>query len=181
MLSALGKMSENLFKTSPDVPKITLGVCAMDKKANSKPMRQILNRLNPALYDIIIFGDDRIVNEPIETWPVVECLITFYSSNFPIERALKYIELRNPFLINDLKMNSVLVDRTQIYDMLESLDINVPQHVYCDRTPDVDGNIPNREVEEYDDYIVIDGKKVHKPFVEKPYNAEDHNIYIYCK
>ena len=53
--------------------------------------------------------------------------------------------------------------------------------MYCDRTPDVDGNIPNREVEEYDDYIVIDGKKVHKPFVEKPYNAEDHNIYIYCK
>lgn len=164
------------------IKKINLGVCAMDKKANSKPMRQILNRLNPDLYDITMFGDERILNDPIETWPVVECLITFYSSNFPIEKALKYIELRNPFLINDLHMNSVLVDRTQIYDMLESLDINVPKHVYCDRRPDpVTGEIPERVIEEYDDYIVIDGKKVNKPFVEKPFNAEDHNIYIYCE
>ena len=35
------------------------------------------------------------------------------------------------------------------------------------------------ELEEYDEYIVYNGKKIMKPFVEKPKNGDDHNIYIY--
>ena len=32
---------------------------------------------------------------------------------------------------------------------------------------------------EVDDMIEINGRLFHKPFVEKPVSAEDHNIYIY--
>ena len=35
------------------------------------------------------------------------------------------------------------------------------------------------ELEEYDEYIVYNGQKIMKPFVEKPRNGDDHNIYIY--
>ena len=35
------------------------------------------------------------------------------------------------------------------------------------------------ELEEYDEYIVYNGRKIMKPFVEKPRNGDDHNIYIY--
>ena len=35
------------------------------------------------------------------------------------------------------------------------------------------------KLEEYDEYIVYNGKKIMKPFVEKPKNGDDHNIYIY--
>ena len=31
----------------------------------------------------------------------------------------------------------------------------------------------------YDDYIEIHGVRIDKPFVEKPADAEDHNVYIY--
>ena len=32
---------------------------------------------------------------------------------------------------------------------------------------------------EADDYIEVNGAVFHKPFVEKPVSAEDHNVYIY--
>lgn len=32
---------------------------------------------------------------------------------------------------------------------------------------------------EMDDMVEINGKVFHKPFVEKPVSAEDHNIYVY--
>ena len=32
---------------------------------------------------------------------------------------------------------------------------------------------------EADDYVEVGGVVFHKPFVEKPLNAEDHNVHIY--
>ena len=37
----------------------------------------------------------------------------------------------------------------------------------------------NEELMEFDDHIEYKGKKLYKPFVEKPFNGDDHNIYIY--
>lgn len=37
----------------------------------------------------------------------------------------------------------------------------------------------NPKIEDHDDYIVINGMRMNKPLVEKPVNAEDHNICIY--
>ena len=33
--------------------------------------------------------------------------------------------------------------------------------------------------EEQEDAVIIDSQVFHKPFVEKPVSAEDHNIHIY--
>ena len=35
------------------------------------------------------------------------------------------------------------------------------------------------QLKEYEDFIMVNGEKLHKPFVEKPVNAEDHEIKIY--
>ena len=34
-------------------------------------------------------------------------------------------------------------------------------------------------IDEHDDHIEVNGVVVHKPFVEKPVDADDHNIAIY--
>jgi inositol hexakisphosphate/diphosphoinositol-pentakisphosphate kinase len=38
---------------------------------------------------------------------------------------------------------------------------------------------PETGIQEYDDYLIINGERLNKPFVEKPVNAEDHEITIY--
>lgn len=145
-LSMFWKKGRKTFK------KITLGICAMDKKSQSKPMREILNRLPEDMFEIIVFGDNCIFNEPVENWPVVEVLITFYSTRFPTEKALEYIKLRKPYLINDLKMDPILKDRRKVYDLLESIGIDVPNHVFVMRNDvEEDTNV----IEEFDEVNIF--------------------------
>ena len=76
--------------------QVVAGICAMAKKSNSKPMREILARLDEFDYiKTIIF--------PVDKWPVCDCLISFHSKGFPLEKALAYAELVRPFTINNLR------------------------------------------------------------------------------
>lgn len=127
------------------------------------------------LFEIIIFGDETILDQPVEQWPVVEVLIAFYSTKFPTEKASAYIKLRNPFIFNNLTMETVMKDRRKVYDLLKSINVDVPNHVYLNRD---DPSVENF-VEEFDEYVIINGVQINKPLVEKPVDAEDHNIYIY--
>ena len=51
----------------------------------------------------------------------------------------------------------------------------------CDSDKDQDVLFEDEEAEikEYDDCIMIRGERLKKPFVEKPINAEDHEIMIH--
>lgn len=165
--------------------RIRLGICAMDKKARSKPMAEILSRLNEDHFQVVFFGDAIILNSPIEEWPVCNVVIAFFSKGYPLQKAKDYVKLRKPIILNDLDMQELLQDRRRVYDHLEASGIDVPRHIYLSRdgyvsTGTGDGNsVRDQEVQEFDDHIEVNGITIHKPFVEKPVNAEDHNIAIY--
>ena len=166
--------------------RIQIGICAMDKKARSKPMAEILSRLDEKLFRVVFFGDELILNRPIEEWPAnIDVLIAFYSKGYPLQKANDYVQLRRPFCLNDLDMQERLQDRRHVYDLLEASGIDVPRHVFLSQdgynsTGSGDGN-KNGEttVKEFDDHIEVNGVSIHKPFVEKPVDADDHNIAIY--
>jgi len=52
----------------------------MMKKSNSKPMTEIMERLCKFEYiTVVIFSEEIILNEPVEKWPLCDCLISFHS------------------------------------------------------------------------------------------------------
>ncbi|GAB7361930.1 hypothetical protein MBLNU230_g1968t1 [Neophaeotheca triangularis] len=188
----------------------TIGICALDSKARSKPSRNILNKLvgKDNEFDVIIFGDKIILDESVENWPICDFLISFFSDGFPLEKAIAYAKLRQPYCVNDLPLQTILWDRRLCLKVLDKLNVPTPARLEVNRdggpvilTTDIaqrmyelngvqlygsddgrgGGQTPPMDVhmEDDDDTLVVDGKRLSKPFVEKPVSGEDHNINIY--
>ena len=158
---------------------IRVGICAMDGKARATAMNEIIGRMvtfaGDGTLDIVYFGNECILNEPVEEWPVVDALLSWFSKGFPLEKAEAYAVLRNPLVVNDLPSQRILWDRRKVNAMLKAINVPTVRSVVVDREDPT--NLP--VFEEFLDYIMVDGFKMEKPFVEKPVSGEDHNIYIY--
>ncbi|XP_046908196.2 LOW QUALITY PROTEIN: inositol hexakisphosphate and diphosphoinositol-pentakisphosphate kinase [Dermatophagoides farinae] len=157
--------------------QVLVGICAMSKKSQSKPMKEILSRLNEFEYiRTIVFDESIILESPVNEWPIVDCLISFHSKGFPLNKAIEYANLREPFVINDLHLQYDIQDRRKVYKTIEDSGIELPRYVVLDRdSPNPDEGV----LIESEDSIEVNGVVFNKPFVEKPISAEDHNIYIY--
>ncbi|QHO09094.1 inositol hexakisphosphate and diphosphoinositol-pentakisphosphate kinase 2-like isoform [Arachis hypogaea] len=163
--------------------KITIGVCVMEKKVKcdsevfSAPMEQILQRLRAfGEFEVIYFGDKVILEDPIESWPICDCLIAFHSSGYPLEKAEAYAALRKPFLVNELEPQHLLHDRRKVYERLEMFGIPVPRYALVNR------EVPYQELDyfvEEEDFVEVHGMRFWKPFVEKPIDGDNHSIMIY--
>ncbi|XP_036068083.1 inositol hexakisphosphate and diphosphoinositol-pentakisphosphate kinase 2 isoform X3 [Oryzias melastigma] len=155
--------------------QIVVGICSMMKKSKSKPMTQILERLCKFEYiDVVIFPEEVIMEEPVEKWPHCDCLISFHSKGFPLDKAVEYAKLRNPLLINDLNMQYFIQDRREVYRILKEEFIELPRFAVLNRDHPEECNLVEGE-----DHVEVNGEVFPKPFVEKPVCAEDHNVYIY--
>ncbi|KAF8627165.1 hypothetical protein AX15_004485 [Amanita polypyramis BW_CC] len=209
--SSTGSLSDLAFshdhrdtKYTPPHTKVVLGVCSMDIKARSKAMREILTRLVERAKDAIevkVFGDKVILDEDVENWPRCDVLISFFSTDFPLDKAVSYVKLRNPFCINDLLQQALLWDRRLVGAVLDHLGVPTPPRIEASRDggPKIDKELvslmkraigvelggfcvtPEVSLREDGNAIIVDGKVMEKPFVEKPVSGEDHNVYIYFR
>lgn len=194
-------------------PRHVIGICALEAKSRSKPMRNILDRLlasnahpnNPVTFELILFTDQMILNEPISQWPNCDALIAFYSAGFPLDKAIAYQKQRGVFCVNDLVMQWVLQDRRLTQLILEAIDVPTPKRIWLNKAKDSPPTMLSPELTEIvsrDFNVDISSSQYYKtvtnpvltangirigretlsrPFIEKPANADDHNIWIYQK
>ncbi|KAH9812777.1 histidine phosphatase superfamily-domain-containing protein [Melampsora americana] len=194
------KPAEDITESDEETHLIKIGVAAMDRKARSKPMRNILSRLVATnRFECIIFGDKVIMDEDVEHWPVCDFLISFFSTGFPMDKAIRYVKLRKPISINDLPLQKIFWDRRLVLAVLDRIGVPTPTRLELSRDggprldPEVASEletrlgiklneprpVPTSVQLEGDTALIIDGKRIEKPFVEKPVSGEDHNINIY--
>jgi inositol hexakisphosphate/diphosphoinositol-pentakisphosphate kinase len=113
---------------------------------------------------------------------VVECFICFHSDGFPLAKAEAYVARVKPaYVVNDVSMQHLLLDRRAVYNTLMEAGIPVPRHVCVSRDAGgVESLAPaalgDDEFEETEEFLRVGSTKVSKPFVEKPVNADDHNM-----
>ena len=149
--------------------------------------------------ELIIFFESWIVD--VENWPRCDVLISFFSTDFPLDKAIAYAKLRDVYCINDLIPQALLWDRRLVGQVLDHLGVPTPPRceVSRDGGPKVDKELrehmkkkigvnlgrfqvtPEVSLREDGDAIIVDGRVLEKPFVEKPVSGEDHNVYIYFK
>eukprot|EP00158_Paraphelidium_tribonemae_P007642 Partr_v1_DN28311_c1_g1_i3_m78580 putative Diphosphoinositol pentakisphosphate kinase len=191
--------------------KYVIGICALEAKARSKPMRNILQRLlDSHEFETIMFGDKVIIDEPVGAWPSCDLLISFFSTGFPLQKAIEYVNLRGPYCVNDLVMQKLLWDRRLVLLLLDTIGVRTPRRLIVSRdggpvlSQDVrlklhslGVSLPLASVDPVDgsgvvdaglcanvteldiDTIQVGDRTLTKPFVEKPVNGENHNIWIY--
>ena len=135
-------------------------------------------------------------------------LISFFSDGFPLDKAIAYVKLRKPFVVNDLAMQKVLWDRRLCLKILDRLQIPTPRRIAVNRdggpkleSPELAQHLKNMsgvvlegaedgtgggapltksvELSDDGDTLIVDSKPFRKPFVEKPVSGEDHNVIIY--
>lgn len=77
------------------------------------------------------------LKKPVEEWPVCDCLISFHSKGFPLDKAIQYAQLHKPYVINNLHMQYDIQDRRKVYSILEAEGIEIPRYAVLDRdSPD---------------------------------------------
>lgn len=79
-------------------------------------MKMLIERIQP-YFEIVIFPQDMILNEPIENWPIVDVLMGWYSNGlfalhglhlgYPLDKAIEYCDYRKPYSLNDLRMQKI--------------------------------------------------------------------------
>lgn len=150
----------------------------MNSKLTGKPMQAILSRLRSCGdFELVEFEEGDILQKSVEEWPDVKCLIAFDSKGFPLQKCIEYCNLRLPTCINNVEAQIILESRVAVYNMLKDWCIPCPDHIIVehDKVAPMGPNI----LQETDNFIVFNGKKIEKPFVEKPEDADRHDIYIY--
>lgn len=175
--------SQSSTTNSNQHPTIILGVAGVVRKLHSAPMKAIVESIRHvnSRFHVILLDDNLMCTKSVETWPIVDALLALYSPHFPLDRVLQYVALRSPLLVNNLRVQPLLMDRRDIRQTLANAGVPTPQAVCADR---LNGDIVFQTGHLLNTLVVQTSTTgtsytIEKPFVEKPVDPEDHSMFFF--
>mmetsp|Transcript_106240 Transcript_106240/g.310585 ORF Transcript_106240/g.310585 Transcript_106240/m.310585 type:complete len:963 (-) Transcript_106240:145-3033(-) len=143
--------------------------------------RPLLRRLEDAGVQVLLHTDQDLAKEAAEDVPRCDALLVLWSQFFTggsYERKLKEISARavdaGAIVLNNVEVLVEMQDRRWLLRKLKEHGVPTPEFVECSRDG---GQRPS--LEERDDCIIVEGQRISKPFVEKPVDRRDREIYVY--
>lgn len=121
-----------------------------------------------------------------EGWGAVEeaagcdAVLVLWSQFFPAKQLGKLSELtdraggKGTLLLNDVQHIVHMQDRRWLLKKLKDSNLATPHFAECSRDNSLDPAL-----EEHNDFIIVGNVRVNKPFVEKPVDRRDREIYVY--
>ena len=153
---------------------LVLGILGVDASINFDPVNEVIRSLEPYNIAGIKLIWESLANEPLTNWPRCDVLLLLSHAEIQLDKVKSYIDLVKCTELNSVQGFELLRDRGSMYRQCEKFGIPIPDWVECNR----EGPSHPSFVEELD-RLIINGKVIEKPFVEKPRLSEDHSVYIY--
>lgn len=158
-------------RLSYDPSEVRLGLCTSAGHLQSHYFQAFIAALRALQrFRIYELSDQFINSTPVDDWPPLDCLLVIYSPKLNLSLIMTYVEKCSPYLINDVHFQHLLKDRQLMVETLQDHGIRAPPFYILG---------PEDEVAEYDDHLVVGNTTIHKPYIEKPLDTEDHAIAIY--
>mmetsp|Transcript_45541 Transcript_45541/g.105579 ORF Transcript_45541/g.105579 Transcript_45541/m.105579 type:complete len:914 (-) Transcript_45541:51-2792(-) len=204
MVNVVGRShTEDVFRLgsppgSPDRPGLMRGLCAKIQSAPNlgepsyhlliyaerngvalKRFRKFIDAIAEQGVSIGIHTEDNVENDCFEL-PEAKYILVLWSPllfRAAKEELLRIAELAKESgtqMLNDVQSLMDIADRRCVLRKLKENDIAVPEYVECIYD---EANPPR--VEEYEEHIVVNGQQINKPFLEKPVDRQDRDIYLY--
>lgn len=144
--------------------------------------RPLLRRLEDAGIEVLLRTDQDLATQgPDTSVPKCCALLVLWSQFFhgaAYEARLHEISAEaaqaGAKVLNDVEALIEMQDRRWLLRKLREHGVPTPEFVECSRDG---GQRPH--VEERDDCVLVEGQLVRKPFVEKPVDRRDREIYVY--
>lgn len=164
---------------SPKYSKLSLLVfCAGPALERARPL---LGGLRRSRVSVEIRTDEDLMRMPLdEEVPVCDAVLVFWSQYFRgtletrLSELCERIGASGAQVLNDVNSLVEMQDRNWLLQKVRESQVPTPDFAECSREGEASPTL-----EEHEDYIVIGEKRVSKPFVEKPLDRRDRDIFVY--
>jgi len=153
-----------------------LGILSVAESVNFEPVGEVIAALVPYNISAVRIVWEDVVNLEVTSWPRCDVLLLLSHSSIQLDKVRHYIDHCRCMELNSVQGLELLRDRASLYKQCEKYGISIPDWAECNREgpPASHANF----IEEID-RVIINGKIIEKPFVEKPRLSDDHAVYVY--
>ncbi|KAH9385383.1 inositol-hexakisphosphate/diphosphoinositol-pentakisphosphate 1-kinase [Nematocida major] len=113
----------------PFIEQIHIGVFIPNRKLHTEPMKQLGEYLKRKGYSIYYFEDAYRDETPVDSWPHVDVMLTFFSEGIDFMKIRTYASIHKPFEVNAIDRQFLLLDRRSVMAVLDKIKVPTAERI----------------------------------------------------